>query len=82
MEVTWPGLEVLPRMREIHILHDDTVRVIELPPDEQVSEAVEPTHGAILVEMSSDLLNTEQRRRALAKLLLEAMRPGPQEPCM
>jgi len=69
-------------MREIHILHDDTVRVIELPPDEQVSGAVEPTHGGILVEMSSDLLNAEQGRRALAKLLLEAMRPGPQEPCM
>ena len=72
---TFTGLEEAPHVKELHILHDGTVRVVELPPDEQTPISVEPTPGAILVDVQPRALSDEASLRDLARSILEGMRP-------
>ena len=74
---TYTGLEEAPHVKELHILHDGTVRVIELPPDEQAPTPTpaERLHGAVLVEVPHPVLSDEESLRDLARAILEAMQP-------
>jgi hypothetical protein len=69
------GLEEAPHVKELHVLHDGTVRVIELTPDEQVAAPTEPTHGATLIELPSRGVSDDGSLRDLARAILEGMRP-------
>lgn len=70
------GKDLKPGVKEFHILHDGTFRVIRFsdvaatPPP-----APEPIGGGFTVELRPELLNTSEGRRTLARAILEGLRP-------
>lgn len=70
------GKNLKPGVKEFHILHDGSFRVIRFsdvaatpPPDP------EPIGGAFTAELRPELLNTSEGRRTLARAILEGLRP-------
>jgi len=79
------GKDLKPQVKEFHILHDGTFRVIrftDVVPSASVGE-VNPDRdfgGGFNIEITPELLGTDEGRRNLARAIIEGLRPRKSPP--
>jgi len=67
--------DLAPHVKEFHILHDGTGRVVPFADGEAVDLPPAPKGGGFNVQVTPSMLDTREGRRALAKQILEGLRP-------
>jgi len=74
-ESHFSGKDLAPHVKEFHILHDGTGRVVPFADGEAVDQPPAPKGGGFNVQVTPSMIDTREGRRALAKQILEGLRP-------